>query len=87
VKARRLLDHPAAVTSGGSIVINLAHVEDVTSVEEIVELLKSTKLTGKLFVGIALDSQATRKALTMIDDSCAEIVAVSKLGRTGKRQL
>ena len=76
----RLLYDPVAVTSKGLILVNVAYVEDVDSVEQMLALLKSKDFTGRLFLGITLGPADTLKALKAMDDFSAELAAVSSVG-------
>jgi hypothetical protein len=74
---RRIDQSPLAVTSSGGIVVGLGYTRDLNSTDEIIDLLRSGRLTGTLFVGTVLSGSTAKAALKRFDDAAAEIAATS----------
>jgi hypothetical protein len=85
--SNRIDQSPLAVSSSGGIVIGLGYAHDLRSTEQLVEVLRSGKLAGELFVGLLLTGRRRATALKHLDDASAEIAATSDVcrRRSGRR--
>ena len=68
----RIYDAPMAVASDGTILINVAHVEDERDVAKLVERAAAE---GHVFIGVGLTARECSRIKKPIDDALAEIVA------------
>jgi hypothetical protein len=74
----RIVDAPLAVTSGGGVLVNAAHLTRERGFDAAVEIARSS---GRpVFVGVIATPGMTKTMLGDLDDACAEIV-----GRRGAK--
>lgn len=71
---------PMAVTSDGTVLVNLTHVLDG---EDALTLVDALPKNATVFVGIAVPDRSRQKVMHTIDNATAELVAI--IG--GKRAL
>lgn len=78
--SRRINVDPLAVTSGGTVLVNVAHLDVARRPERLLALAVS--LRGRLFVGVELSGAEARDAVERLLADHAEAVAYI----VGKRQ-
>lgn len=71
--SRRINVDPLAVTSGGTVVVNVAHFDVARRPERLLALASSKR--GRLFVGVELSAAESRDAVERLRAGHAEAVA------------